>query len=379
MMDFRVDHIDESALGGAGLRQFLDAAGIGFWELDVGTGVMRRSACHDTLFGCENAGAEWTLGDTIAGFVPEDRATVADAFAEARITGTLTLEKRIQPRNGGPVRWVHFQGRTQYQDGKPLRMTGTVHDVSDARHIARHSGHTHKMEGLERFAGKIAHDLNNLLMIIGASVEMLGERITADERSTRLVRTAMDGVSRAANLNAALLAFGRPAASRPGSIPVDSFLASMTDELRRLVGDGIQVAVMPGTPAMACIADRFQLRNAILNLAANARDAMPDGGELRLSTALEHVQEATAAAFGTRAGDYITIDVADTGCGISDAHLPKVFEPYFTTKEPHKEKGLGLSYVHTTARQAGGFATVESKLGSGTVVRICLPRSQEST
>ena len=228
-----------------------------------------------------------------------------------------------------------------------------------------------------QLTGGIAHDFNNLLMIIGGSLEMLNRRMPSDESTRRLFETARQGVSRGAKLNHQLLAFSRRQNLRAEVVCVDDLIPTFEHLLDRAVGETITVSFERAPQAWFCRTDPHQLETAILNLAINARDAMPEGGILTLATAIRSVSEQTAASLGASPGEYVVVSVADTGAGMPPNILSRVFEPFFTTKAAGEGTGLGLSQVYGFAKQSGGFVTIESECGRGTVVFIYLPRADQ--
>ena len=241
-----------------------------------------------------------------------------------------------------------------------------------------------KMEAVGRLTGGVAHDFNNLLTIITGSLDMLRRRMSSDgiiqdTRVIRLIDQAIEGASRAAALTYRLLAFSRQQPLAPEPVDANKLVAGMSDLLRRTLGENIAVETVLAGGLWRTHADPNQLENAILNLAVNARDAMPDGGKLAIETANAHLDEDYARHYPeVTAGQYVMIAVCDTGAGI-DAHaLPKVFEPFFTTKAVGKGTGLGLSQVYGFAKQSNGHAAIYSELGHGTTVKVYLPRFRQS-
>jgi signal transduction histidine kinase/FixJ family two-component response regulator len=234
-----------------------------------------------------------------------------------------------------------------------------------------------KLQAIGQLAGGVAHDLNNTLSVVVGSLEMLLEQSPdAPEHRRILLARSIEAAERGADLTRALLAFARKQTLRPQIVNVNALIGGIVTLLRRTLGEPIDV-VLDLDPALApCIIDRTQLENAILNLAINARDAMASGGRLTIATANARLAE-IAEKDGEEAlnGDYVVIEVADTGIGMAPDVLTRAFEPFFTTKEVGKGTGLGLSIVYGFARQSGGQARITSVPGSGTVVRLYLPRA----
>jgi len=360
------------------LRLALDAAGMGNWELDLVSGEARRSARHDAIFGHPDRIPRWGLDDAIAQFVPEDRAAVRQAFEDAQATGSLKLERRIVRADDQSTRWINIQGKTFYEHGRAVRISGVVSDVTEQRAIEDQLRQSQKMEAVGQLTGGIAHDFNNLLLVIGGSLDMLVRRIPDDERLTRLIEAAKGGVARGAKLNGQLLAFSRRQDLRYEVLDIGALLPSFEHLLDRAVGESVRVRVESEPGLWLCNTDPHQLETAILNLAINARDAMPEGGRLTLRTENRVVDEELALRVDAAAGEYVVISVTDTGSGMPAEVVAHAFEPFFTTKEVGKGTGLGLSQVYGFAKQSDGFVTIDSEAGRGTAVLIHLPRTRQA-
>ena len=235
-----------------------------------------------------------------------------------------------------------------------------------------------KMEAVGQLTGGIAHDFNNLLMIIGGSLEMLRRRVPADPGITRLLDAASQGVARGGALNQQLLAFARRQDLKSEVFSLPEFLFACGALVERAVREDIALKVEARGVDGFCRTDPHQLETAVLNLAINARDAMPNGGVLTIALGEAAVSPEDATRLETAAGDYLSICVADTGEGMTPETKARIFEPFFTTKEVGRGTGLGLSQVYGFAKQADGFITVNSAIGAGTSVTIHLPKSSSS-
>ncbi|GGH22795.1 hypothetical protein GCM10007036_28080 [Alsobacter metallidurans] len=227
-----------------------------------------------------------------------------------------------------------------------------------------------KMDTIGQLTGGVAHDFNNLLMAVLGSLELLRKRVT-EERSLRLLDNATEGAQRGAALTKRLLAFARRQELKPESVAIEALFGGMEDLLRRAVGPAVAIEAVfePDLPPIQV--DVNQLELAFLNLAVNARDAMPDGGVLHISA--ERFQIETPTHDGLAPGEYLCVTVRDTGLGMDEATLAKAAEPFFTTKGPGKGTGLGLSMVHGMTAQSGGALRLSSKPGEGTTVHLVLP------
>jgi signal transduction histidine kinase/CheY-like chemotaxis protein len=234
-----------------------------------------------------------------------------------------------------------------------------------------------KMEAVGKLTGGIAHDFNNLLTLITGSLELIGKDVAGNERLARMVATAQRGAARGAQLTAQLLAFARRQALRPETRPINELIADFDGLAGPVLGDSIAKEFRLAPTAGACHVDPAQFGSALLNLAVNARDAMPNGGSFIVSTGnLDLDEQAASRHADARPLAYVFVEVADTGTGMPREVLNRAIEPFFTTKETGQGSGLGLSQVHGFVSQSNGFLTIESSPGAGTRVRIHLPREE---
>jgi signal transduction histidine kinase len=236
-----------------------------------------------------------------------------------------------------------------------------------------------KMEAVGQLTGGLAHDFNNMLTGVIGGLEMIQTRI-AQGRVTELdryVNTAASSAQRAAALTHRLLAFSRRQTLSPKPTDANALIDGMADLIRNTVGPAISVRITRPDALWTTLCDPNQLESALLNLVINARDAMPNGGELTIGMSNAQLGEAQQAALGeVRAGEYVALTVADTGTGMSEQTVARVFDPFYTTKPMGEGTGLGLSMVYGFARQSAGYIRVESELGRGTTICLYLPRSE---
>ncbi|MDA9491205.1 histidine kinase [Bradyrhizobium sp. CCBAU 11361] len=231
-----------------------------------------------------------------------------------------------------------------------------------------------KMEAVGQLTGGIAHDFNNMLSVIVSSLGLLERRLANGEDVSRFVSAAKEGANRAADLTRRLLSFSRQQTLAPEAINANQMVADMSELLRRTLGEAVQLETVLAGGLWQAHADRNLLESAILNLAINARDAMPDGGRLTIETANCHLDEAYAAEQAIASGQYIMVAVTDTGTGMAPDVMAKAFEPFFTTKGVGKGTGLGLSQVFGFVKQSSGHIKIYSEVGQGTTMKIYLPR-----
>ena len=272
-------------------------------------------------------------------------------------------------------------------DGEPRRIVVSARDVSDSRKLEEHLRHAQKMEALGQLTGGVAHDFNNMLTL------MLGGLDTIDRQAAQLPNSApkakierakemaLQGVQRARSLTARLLAFSRRQALSPQALDANGLVLGLLDLLQRTLGETIALKTILADDLWRAFVDPGQLENALINLALNARDAMPRGGKLAIETANRVLDADRVAVLPERAepGEYVMIAVTDTGVGMDDETRLKAFDPFFTTKEIGKGTGLGLSQVYGFTRQSGGAVEIESAPGRGASIRIFLPRQASLT
>jgi signal transduction histidine kinase len=249
-------------------------------------------------------------------------------------------------------------------------------EVEERRKAETALAQAQKMEAVGQLTGGIAHDFNNLLQVVVGNLEILQRNLPEDAgRLRRSADNAMKGARRAATLTQRLLAFSRRQPLDPKPIDVNALVTGMSDLLHRSLGETVAVETVVAAGLWRVEADANQLENAVLNLAVNARDAMPEGGKLTIETANTMLDEAYARAHAeVRPGQYVVISVSDTGAGMDRETAERVFEPFFTTKEVGKGTGLGLSMVYGFVKQSGGHVKIYSEPLVGTTVRIYLPR-----
>jgi PAS domain S-box-containing protein len=251
--------------------------------------------------------------------------------------------------------------------------TVILRDITERRNVEAQLRQAQKMEALGQLTGGVAHDFNNLLAIIMSNAELLGQRLGESDRAPRAILRA---ANRGAALVQRLLAFARRQPLHPQAVDPKSLVSGMSEMLDRILGGTIEVRTLAATHLWYAMADPAQLENALLNLAINARDAMPQGGRLTIEVTHTAIHAEDATRVGIRPGDYVVLAVEDTGRGIPADILDRVVEPFFTTKEVGEGSGLGLSMVYGFAEQSGGHVTIQSASGEGTTVKLYLPRAR---
>ncbi|WOH83547.1 ATP-binding protein [Bradyrhizobium sp. BEA-2-5] len=236
--------------------------------------------------------------------------------------------------------------------------------------------HAEKMEAVGQLTGGVAHDFNNILTVITGTIEILAEAVTHNRQLTEITALIRDAAERGAQLTRHLLAFARKQPLQPREIDVNALMADTIELLRPTIGDHVDIDFRSAPDLPRALVDGNQLVTAIINLALNARDAMPKGGRLTIETSNAELKPSDVNGHdGLAAGDYVAIALTDSGRGIAEADLAKVFEPFFTTKEVGKGTGLGLSMVYGFVKQSNGHVVLDSEVGRGTRVMLYLPRA----
>src|ERR1700692_3847249 len=232
-----------------------------------------------------------------------------------------------------------------------------------------------KMDTIGQLTGGVAHDFNNLLMAVLGSLSLLEKRLPDDPRSHRLLQNAVQGAQRGAALTQRLLAFSRRQELKPEAVDVQQLVSGMKELLQRAVGHDVELRTQFQGTLPPALVDANQMELALLNVALNARDAMPNGGTLTISAA-QHTQTVDGPDASLQPGDYLRIRITDTGVGMDEMTLAKATEPFFTTKGPGKGTGLGLSMVHGLAAQSGGLLRIDSQPNAGTTIELWLPMAK---
>ncbi|MGI9024210.1 MAG: response regulator [Burkholderiaceae bacterium] len=312
---------------------------------------------------------------------PEDRERVVNAIAGRRSSTGLALEYRWQCADG---RYKHFLDQAvllRDQDGKHAQFAGTLLDITERKNLESQLSHAWKMDAIGTLTGGIAHDFNNLLTAVLGGLEIIERRVVVSDDQRRILARTRRAAEQGSELVRRLLAFARRQQLEPARIDIARLSNSVRDLLSHTLG-GLarldwKLDEHLGKALWPPYADESQLELALMNLIINARDAMPDGGTITVSG--ENKRCVAGNEFVLPAGEYVVLRIEDDGAGIPPELLHQVMEPFFTTKEVGKGTGLGLSMVHGFANQSGGALRIESELGRGTIVELCLPRAAENS
>ena len=366
----------------AQLRVALDAARMGIWAWSTSE---NRLVWDDTLRQLYGLAPGETVGgyeDFLARVHPDDRATVDQTVRQALAQGgRLDYEFRIVLPDGR-VRWLADQGRVVHgPDGRPAEMTGACHDVTDRRTAEEQLRLAHRMESVGRLAGGVAHEANNQMTVVIGASEFVLKRADIPPAVREDVESIRSAAQRTSAVTAQLLAFSRRQVLKPQVLDLNGVLERFLPVLRRVMGEDCAVRLLPGPDVGMVMADPGQLEQVLLNLAINARDAMPRGGALTLETAAVELTERTAGlrhGVTVRPGRYAQLAVTDTGHGMDRATLTHIFEPFFTTKGLGQGTGLGLATVYGIVKQSEGYIWAYSEPGHGTTLKVYLPLTSQT-
>jgi len=358
----------------AHLRSILDTVPEAMIVIDEAGIVTSFSAAAAQLFGYD---ADEVIGRNVRMLMPapyrEEHGGYIRRYletGEARIIGYGRVVKG-QTKDGAvfPLELAVGEARASGQ----RIFTGFIRDLTARQKMEAELRQSQKMEAVGQLTGGVAHDFNNLLTVIAGNLEML-EANLEDERQREMLREAQDAVQDGAKLTSQLLAFGRRQPLNPKPTDVGPLVSNFAELLRRALGEPIELSIVTTGSAHLAVVDAAQLQNALLNLAINARDAMPNGGRLTIEISHTRLDADYAQAYAeVRTGRYVLVAVSDTGEGMSEEVRERAFEPFFTTKPTGAGTGLGLSMVYGFVKQSGGNIQLYSELGQGTTVRLFLP------
>jgi PAS domain S-box-containing protein len=334
-----------------------------------------------TLLDCEPADA---LGQRVQWLTdnPANRKGI-ETTEEAIRTGERQPEYELELRSRtGRLVWVEVSETPVLEDGRCVQIVGALTDITDRKRAETEKAglegqlrQAQKMEAIGRLAGGVAHDFNNLLGVIVGYSELVLRQLDKDGKLYGKLEQVLRAADRAAGLTKQLLAFSRKEVVDPKVLDLSAIVHDMEKMLHRLIGEDVLLSVEVPSDLGMILADAGQIEQVLMNLAVNAHDAMPGGGALRIRLTNEDLR--TREGGGPAPGQYVVLDVSDTGTGMDEETLSHIFEPFFTTKEQGKGTGLGLATAYGIVEQSGGTIAVHSALGKGTTFRICLPRVGE--
>jgi PAS domain S-box-containing protein len=306
---------------------------------------------------------------------PEDRDRVIAAMEARRKSGRSSVEYRWRCADGSYKHFLDQAVLLKDADGKPVEFAGTLTDISEQRSLETQLIQAQKMDAIGKLTGGIAHDFNNLLAAVIGGLSLLEKKAALKDDQRRILGMTKRAAEQGSELVRRLLAFARRQKLEPRPIDLQSLRDAVSDLLTHTLGGLVHIDWRIGKASWDVLADRAQLELALVNLIINARDAMPDGGTIVITT--ENAKAEAGNESGVDSGDYVRIAIADTGSGIAPEDLEKVMDPFFTTKAIGKGSGLGLSMVYGFARQSNGAFRIDSALGEGTTAELWLPRASE--
>ena len=359
------------------LEVALEAAQLGTWDQDLVTGEMRCDPRAKALLGlppdatlCQRTWAE--------ALHPEDLGPAEAARERAlRDRTALSIEYRVVWPDGS-VHSIAVIGRASFEPatGRPLRIAGIMLDITERKRTEERLQEVLRLEAIGRLAGGIAHDLNNMLAAILGFSDVLMRSLTPDDTRRQAVEQIAQAAARSASLTRQLLAFARRELIQPRRIDVNAVVRRAERMLRPVLSENVELVLELSPNVGVVYADAGQVEQILMNLVLNARDAMPQGGRVGVETTSFQVEEGSATkqlAADVAPGRYLVLRVSDTGHGMDTATLQRIWEPFFTTKEPGHGTGLGLAAVYGAVKQSGGFVRADSGPGRGTVVSVYWP------
>ena len=363
-------------------------AAIGSYKTDFIKGVWESSEVLDTIFGIDK-----NYNRSVQGWldiVHPDDSDMMDQYLREEVIAKrkpFSKEYRIIRKNDGETRWVYGSGEVKFDsNGKILSLIGTIQDITerkkaeeDHKKLEDQLRHAQKMEAVGTLAGGVAHDFNNILNVILGYGTMVMDKLEAGSPSREQMNEVLNAADRAANLTRRLLVFSRKQVVEVKPININELILGLQKMLARIISESIDFNLDLADRPLIVLADAGQIEQVLMNLAANAKDAMQEGGRLTIGTGLEEVDDEYVAAYGYgKPGKYVLITVADTGHGIDVETQRKIFEPFFTTKGIGEGTGLGLAISYGIIKQHGGYIKVYSEPGQGTVFKIYLPLAEEA-
>ncbi len=365
------------------LTELQEIGRIGSFEIDLTTWKGQCSQELNRIFGFSDEEGYQKFLEFLAGRTPTDESSSALTMMDFEVASEHEYNYTHRDEQDRTVCIRRHAVRDQL--GQVVKVIGTAQDITERRnaedalrHLQAQLQHSLKMEAVGRLAGGVAHDFNNLLTVINGYCEILSGKLSPGDTFYDPVQAIRDAGERATRLTEQLLAFSRKAVFQPQNLNLNNAISRMEVLLGRLIGEDIQLSIdlAPNVPSI--LADPGQLEQVIMNLAVNARDAMPDGGSLKISTRLFHVTSDNSNEVPElQPGNYVQLRFEDSGCGIPIDLQQKIFEPFFTTKDASKGSGLGLSVVHGIVAQIGGKIQLESRLGDGAIFKLYFPVSAD--
>lgn len=363
------------------LRSVLDSVGDAILTIDAEGIVTSANRATEVLFGYS---VPEVLGGNVRVLMPDVHRQHHDQYIaeylRTRVPKVIGIGREVECRRKDGTTFPAELTITEFVRDGEQEFTGVLRDITARRQLEEQFRQAQKMEAIGRLAGGVAHDFNNLLTVINGYSELMLAGTSTDDRSRGPLSAIHDAGERAARLTEQLLAFSRKSMVEPRLVDLNQLVVESAKLIRRLIGEDIDLSVLTDPVPVHVVLDPGQLEQVLMNLAVNARDAMPVGGQLTIATRAIEIRAGTEISHtGLAPGQYASLRVTDTGCGMSSEVRDKIFEPFFTTKGVGKGTGLGLAVVHGVVQQSGGTITVESAVGAGTSFHILLPAVVDTT
>ncbi|KAA3623044.1 MAG: response regulator [Proteobacteria bacterium] len=365
------------------LEEVQRIAHIGHWVRDLQNDTLRLSAEARRILGVGASGdSVLAMSDFLAYIHPEDRDRVKAEMSRRSDSPNRFVDDVRLVRENAQTRHLSIIGQSVALEGNSsIALEGTVQDVTERKGLEDQLQHSERMKAIGQLTGGIAHDFNNLLTVMRGNLQLLARRVggAGQSQTARWIDGALRSVDRGADLTQHLLAFARRQRLVASVVDVNRLVRGMREMLDRALGEAVTVDYRLDEETLMVFVDETELESAILNLALNARDAMPEGGVLTIVTGNVTIRAGeTDDRWELESGDYVRISVSDTGFGMRDDVLAQAFEPFFTTKTEGKGTGLGLSTIFGFAKQSNGHAVIRSAPGAGTMVELYFPAHESS-
>jgi PAS domain S-box-containing protein len=362
-------------------RKVLELAGDGIVAVDEDQRINLFNSAAENIFGYQS---DEVVGQPLDILLPLSvmkvhRTHIGDFSRASELSKNMSSRRSVLGRRKNGEEFRAEATISKFVEDGETTFVAVVRDITERLQLQEQLIHSQKMEAIGALTGGVAHDFNNLLMVIIGNLDLLGDIVSSNPDAKELLEGSLTAAMSGADLARSLLAFGRRQALHPEQIDINGLMVEQVQLLKRTLGENIIINLNLANDGCQLVADASQLCCAIMNLALNARDAMPNGGTLAIEVrntvfSADEVREYE----GLEPGEYAVVSISDTGQGIASDDIRRIFEPFFTTKEVGKGTGLGLSMVYGFVKQSGGMIKVTSEMGMGATFAMYLPRTQEA-
>jgi PAS domain S-box-containing protein len=375
-------NLEERQAAADRFRKVLELAGDGIVAVDEDQRINLFNSAAEKIFGYQT---NEVVGQPLDMLLPLSvvevhRKHINDFSRAAELSKNMSSRRSVLGRRKSGEEFRAEATISKFVEDGETTFVAVVRDITERLQLQEQLIHSQKMEAIGALTGGVAHDFNNLLMVIIGNLDLLSDIVSSGSDAKELVESSLTAATSGADLAKSLLAFGRRQALHPEQIDINALMVEQVQLLKRTLGENIVIKLQVANDGCQVVADASQLCCAIMNLALNARDAMPNGGTLAIEVRNTVLSEDEARGYeGLQPGEYAVVSISDTGQGISSADISRIFEPFFTTKEVGKGTGLGLSMVYGFVKQSGGVIKVASEIGKGATFAMYLPRTQEAS